>query len=172
LLRWLSWPSAWPFHRLFRGNIAGTVQDPSGAAVPNAAITITDLDRGSVYNLQSSGSGEFSQTHLVAGHYQVKVTRSGFATFAANPTVQVDATTPLDVKLSPANVQTSRGLNTGSASTTGLPAFYTNGDGGFNFGYALGVNQCNCPLKETENQFQWVNNWTKIKGQPHDQIRR
>jgi hypothetical protein len=38
------------------------------------------------------------------------------------------------------------------------------GDGGFNFGYALGVNQCNCPLKETENHFQWVNNWTKVSG--------
>src|SRR5690242_20991714 len=24
--------------------------------------------------------------------------------------------------------------------------------------------QCNCPLKETENQFQWVNNWTKTIG--------
>jgi hypothetical protein len=39
---------------------------------------------------------------------------------------------------------------------------YINGNGGFNFGHGLGVNQCNCPLKETENHFQWVNNWTKI----------
>jgi hypothetical protein len=29
------------------------------------------------------------------------------------------------------------GLNAGSASTTGLPAFYINGNGGFNFGYGL-----------------------------------
>ncbi len=95
------------FGQAVSGNIAGTVQDPSGAAVPNAAITITDLDRGSVYNLQSSSSGEFSQTHLLAGHYQVKVTSSGFGIFTADATVQVDATTPIDVKLSPANVQTS-----------------------------------------------------------------
>ena len=45
-----------------------------------------------------------------------------------------------------------------------MPAFYVNGNGGFDFGYALGVNQCNCPLKETENHFQWVNNWTKQLG--------
>src|SRR4051794_25882414 len=45
-----------------------------------------------------------------------------------------------------------------------MPAFYINGNGGFSFGYALGVNQCNCPLKETENHFQWVNNWSKTKG--------
>ncbi len=56
------------------------------------------------------------------------------------------------------------GLNLGTTETSGMPAFYINGNGGFDFGYALGVNQCNCPLKETENQFQWVNNWTKIHG--------
>jgi hypothetical protein len=71
---------------------------------------------------------------------------------------------PLDAGATPATDAGLPGLNTGSASTTGLPAFYINGNGGFNFGYGLGVNQCNCPLKETENQFQWVNNWTKIKG--------
>ena len=33
-----------------------------------------------------------------------------------------------------------------------------------NFGYGLGVNRCNCPLMEQEDQFQFVNNWTKIMG--------
>ena len=30
----------------------------------------------------------------------------------------------------------------------------------FKFGYALGVNGCNCPLIQDENQYQFVNNWT------------
>jgi hypothetical protein len=34
----------------------------------------------------------------------------------------------------------------------------------FNFGYSLGANQCNCPLLESEHQYQFVNNWTKIRG--------
>ncbi len=71
---------------------------------------------------------------------------------------------PGDAGTTPALDAGLPGLNTGSPSTSGLPAFYINGNGGFNFGYGLGVNQCNCPLKETENQFQWVNNWTKITG--------
>jgi hypothetical protein len=71
---------------------------------------------------------------------------------------------PGDAGATPASDAGLPGLNTGSASTSGLPAFYINGNGGFNFGYGLGVNQCNCPLKETENQFQWVDNWTKILG--------
>lgn len=95
------------FAQAVSGNIGGTVQDSTGAPVPNASITIADLDRGSVYNLKSSPDGNFSQTHLLAGHYQVKVTSAGFGVFTANATVQIDATTSLDVKLTPANVQTN-----------------------------------------------------------------
>jgi hypothetical protein len=94
------------FGQATSGNISGTVQDPTGSAVPNASITITDLERGAVYHSQSSSDGNFSQTHLLAGQYQVKVESPGFGTFTANATVQVDATTPVDAKLSPANVQT------------------------------------------------------------------
>lgn len=32
------------------------------------------------------------------------------------------------------------------------------------FGDGLGIGRCNCPLTEREDQFQFVNNWTKIKG--------
>ena len=32
------------------------------------------------------------------------------------------------------------------------------------FGDGLGVARCNCPLTESEQQVQFVNNWTKIKG--------
>src|SRR6202030_1876670 len=32
------------------------------------------------------------------------------------------------------------------------------------FGDGLGVARCNCPLTESEQQFQFVNNWTKIRG--------
>src|SRR6202030_2451695 len=32
------------------------------------------------------------------------------------------------------------------------------------FGDGLGVARCNCPLTESEQQFQFVNNWTKLKG--------
>lgn len=56
------------------------------------------------------------------------------------------------------------GLNLGSPETSGMPAFSINGEYGFAFGYSLGINACNCPLFETENHFQWVNNWTKISG--------
>ena len=47
------------------------------------------------------------------------------------------------------------GQDTGAISSSG---------GISNFGNGLGVNRCNCPLIEQEDQFQFVNNWTKILG--------
>jgi hypothetical protein len=71
---------------------------------------------------------------------------------------------PFGVGTTPATQAGLPGLNLGTQATSGMPAFYINGDGGFDFGYALGVNACNCPLKETENQFDWITNWTKEHG--------
>lgn len=73
-------------------------------------------------------------------------------------------TQPNGLGTTPASDAGIPGLNLGTTDTSGMPAFYINGNGGFQFGYALGINQCNCPLKETENHFQFVNNWTKTDG--------
>ncbi len=89
------------------GNITGTIQDSTGAALANANITITDLDRGSVYHLQTNEQGNYSQTHLLAGRYQMKVESPGFGVFTGNAAVQVDATTRLDATMQPANAQTT-----------------------------------------------------------------
>lgn len=66
----------------------------------------------------------------------------------------------------PATAAGIPGLNIDNTYTSGLPAFYINNpQGNTDFlGYALGVNQCNCPLTETESQLQFVDNVTLIKG--------
>jgi outer membrane receptor protein involved in Fe transport len=48
--------------------------------------------------------------------------------------------------------------------TGGMPGIFINGVAGFNFGYALGVSACNCPLRQNERQIQFVNNWTNLRG--------
>ncbi len=95
------------FGQAVSGNITGTIRDASGAAIADATITITDQERGTVYKVQSNNDGFFSQTHLLAGHYQAKVAGQGFAAYTANVTVEIDATTPLNITLDPASVQTS-----------------------------------------------------------------
>ncbi|MDP9161912.1 MAG: TonB-dependent receptor, partial [Acidobacteriota bacterium] len=85
---------------------------------------------------------------------------------------------PNGVGTTPATAVGIPGLNTGTNFTSGQPSFFVGSSGGngtdtgplqtsgglSNFGYGLGVNRCNCPLLETEDQFQFVNNWTKIRG--------
>jgi len=65
------------------------------------------------------------------------------------------------------------GINLGDNFTSGAPGFiihspFTGGsDNSTNeslIGGGLGINRCNCPLTEREDQFQIVNNWTKIMG--------
>jgi len=96
------------------------------------------------------------------------------ATYTVSPTLITDVrfgfyryrirVQPNGVGTTPATDAGFPGLNLGTPETSGMPAFYIGGVAGFNIGYALGVNQCNCPLKETENHFQWVNNWMKTLG--------
>ena len=71
---------------------------------------------------------------------------------------------PNGLGTSPATDAGIPGLNLDSYYTSGMPAITLSGFGGFSFGYSLPINQCNCPLNEQENQFQWVTNWTHIKG--------
>lgn len=72
------------------------------------------------------------------------------------------------------------GANTSDPKTAGLGSFQLGKDplSGFNgtdnaggnglvvssFGDGLGVARCNCPLTESEQQFQFVNNWTHVRG--------
>ena len=74
---------------------------------------------------------------------------------------------PNGLGTSPAKDAGIPGLNL-DTFTSGMPAFFLNGTGGFFFGYSLnrtiGGNQCNCPLNEQENEFQWVGNVTRTLG--------
>ncbi len=57
-----------------------------------------------------------------------------------------------------------KGLNTADPITSGAPEIQINDPSGGNIWYGSGLdaNRCNCPLQEHEDQYQIVNNWTKI----------
>jgi outer membrane receptor protein involved in Fe transport len=59
--------------------------------------------------------------------------------------------------------------DTNDPFATGLPDFeipaLTGLTGDYlRFGFSSGANDCNCPLREREQQFQFVNNWTRTAG--------
>src|SRR5437867_6114302 len=62
------------------GIIRGTVRDPNGAVIPNAAVQITDQTTGIARDLTTNGQGDYEAAALKPGTYKVIVTASGFKT--------------------------------------------------------------------------------------------
>lgn len=63
------------------GSIFGTVTDNTGAAVPNATITVLDTAKGTSNSVTSNSSGEFTIGHLIPDTYQVKIAVQGFKSY-------------------------------------------------------------------------------------------
>src|SRR3981081_4739004 len=60
------------------GSVAGTVTDPSSAAVGDAQVTITNLASGEKRVQPTSSDGFYNFVHLVPGTYRVEVEKAGF----------------------------------------------------------------------------------------------
>jgi hypothetical protein len=81
------------------GGIQGTVTDPDGALVPQAAIVVSSAS-GSARKLTSDGAGAFAISRLVPGRYELKVSAKGFtAATVSDVMVAGGKTTSAVVKL-------------------------------------------------------------------------
>jgi hypothetical protein len=60
------------------GTIRGVVTDPSGATVPTAVITITDLSTNAAVTVKANSAGEYEANSLKPGEYKVAVSAAGF----------------------------------------------------------------------------------------------
>src|SRR5579862_4712257 len=65
-----------------QGTITGVVQDPTGAVVGNANVTLTSLDTGQVLKVKADGGGVYVFSPVKIGNYQVTVSAPGFETTA------------------------------------------------------------------------------------------
>ena len=63
---------------LTTGAISGTVTDPTGAVVPGATVTVTNVDTGAVRTVHGNASGAYEVPQLNPGQYRVKVEVKGF----------------------------------------------------------------------------------------------
>jgi hypothetical protein len=88
------------FAQTDRGNITGTVLDPTGAVVANASIEATNSATNETYKAGTTGTGNYTLSNLPAGSYEFSVSAAGFKKYARpGVTVQVAETTRIDATL-------------------------------------------------------------------------
>ncbi len=84
--------------------ITGTVVDPTGAVIPNVAITLTNIATGQVRETSSNNSGIYVFPNLGVGHFNLDATAQGFQKFSrTNIDVNTDQTLKEDVNLTVGN---------------------------------------------------------------------
>jgi hypothetical protein len=88
------------------GTLTGTVQDKTGAVLPNAAVVITNQATGETRSTTTNSSGEYHIVNLEPGAYTVSVkATSSFAPFSEkNVPIEVTRESRVDVTLPAAGV--------------------------------------------------------------------
>src|SRR5580765_5580449 len=96
------------FGQAVYGSIVGTVTDSTGAVVPGAKVTVTNVQKGTTANVTTSNAGgNYSVQHLIPDVYVVQIEAPSFATAKAeNVKVSADSTVRVDMPLKVASSQT------------------------------------------------------------------
>ena len=81
------------------GQIAGTIQDASGAVVSGAKISIKGLNTGLVRETTTNSSGLFTLASIPPGPYEVAIEATGFQKVTQQVTVSVGAVTEVSTTL-------------------------------------------------------------------------
>ena len=92
--------------QLDRGEITGTVKDPSGAVVQKAMITLTNDDTSAKTTTRSTTTGNYVFDDLFPGKYSIEAEASGFQKYVVHGlVVHVQQISTVDVHFATGNVQ-------------------------------------------------------------------
>jgi hypothetical protein len=82
------------------GSLIGSIHDATGAAVTNAAVTVTNVNTANAIKVASNGSGDYEVPSLRAGVYNIEAEAPGFEPAEAkNITVSVGGRQRIDLTL-------------------------------------------------------------------------
>ena len=82
------------------GNVRGTVNDPNGAVVPGAKVTLTDTGTNQSQTAQTTSDGEYQFNNLLPGEYRITIEAASFKTLNLNEVrVELNQTTDVPAQL-------------------------------------------------------------------------
>jgi carboxypeptidase family protein len=103
------------FSQAVNATLLGTITDVSGAVVPNAKVTVTEVNTNVGHTGQTNESGNYSFPDLPPGNYAVTVEAAGFKKETRRDiALLVNTTQRVDVQLQPGNL-------TETVEVTGAP---------------------------------------------------
>src|SRR4249919_984548 len=103
------------YSQAVNATLLGTVTDSSGAIVPAAKVTVTEVNTGVNRTGQSNESGNYTFPDLAPGQYSVSVESTGFKKETRRDiALAVNTSTRIDVQLTPGNM-------TETVEVTGAP---------------------------------------------------
>ena len=97
------------------GQLSGTVQDPSGALVPDATLTVDQESTGFTTTVTTNASGSYVFANLQPGTYKLTINAKGFGTKVYNEVV-VNTARTTDLKV---DLQVGAAANTVEVSAVG-----------------------------------------------------
>ncbi|GGG66254.1 TonB-dependent receptor [Edaphobacter dinghuensis] len=101
-------PGLSAFAQYDNGSLVGTIHDASGAAVPNAVVTITNTATSATSTVTTNASGDYDAPSLRVGVYKISAKAPGFADAVANNiTVSVGVRGRIDLTLQVGTAQTT-----------------------------------------------------------------
>jgi hypothetical protein len=103
------------YSQAVNATLLGSVTDSSGAIVPNAKVTVTEVNTGVNRSGQTNESGNYTFPDLAPGQYSITVELSGFKKETRKDiALTVNSSTRIDVQLTPGNI-------TETVEVTGAP---------------------------------------------------
>ena len=101
------------------GGVAGSITDPSGAVVPNAAVTLFARDNSLRFTARTNQRGEYRLASVAPGEYLIEVEARHFAPTAAESVrVQRGTTAVLDIRIELARVRSKVVVTSSSTAQT------------------------------------------------------
>jgi len=91
--------AVWSMAQTTTGTVNGRVTDSSSAPIPDAAVSLTNVQTGLSSTTQSNGDGYYSFALVQPGSYRLNAEKGGFKKFAADFQLQVDQTARVDARM-------------------------------------------------------------------------